>query len=82
MTTERANPLRQGNPAGADVPQLGDRPPPWTKLFLRRSVFVKRFTHEMTLREVPVVARTTKERCSPPNFDREPSPDAQPESAI
>jgi hypothetical protein len=34
-----------------------------SKLFLRRSVFVKRFNHEMTLREVPTErgeARTTR----------------------
>ncbi len=38
------------------------------KLFLRRSVFVKRFTHEMTLREMPgSEARTTY----PPAVDSE-----------
>ena len=81
LTTERANPLRQWNPGWGGCSSARRPVAAVNKLFLRRSVFVKRFTHEMTLREAPAVGADDQERCSPPTFDREPSPDARPESA-
>jgi hypothetical protein len=55
LTTERATPLCQWNP-GWDGCSTARRPAAAVYVFfLRRSVFVKRFTHEMTLREVPAV---------------------------
>jgi hypothetical protein len=44
------------------------------KLSPRRPVFVKRYTHEMTPREVPGRDADDEERCSSPNLDREPNP--------
>src|ERR1700735_493731 len=55
LTTERANPLRQWNPDWGGCSTARRPVAAVNKLFLRRSVFVKRFTHEMTLREVPAV---------------------------
>src|ERR1700735_5745148 len=61
LTTERANPLRQWNPDWGGCPTARRPVAAVNKLFLRRSVFVKRFTHEMTLQEVPgSEARTTR----------------------
>jgi hypothetical protein len=57
LTTERANPLRQCPPGGGGCATARRPAPAASKLFLRRSVFVKRFTHEMTLREVPAASR-------------------------
>jgi hypothetical protein len=57
ITTERANPLRQWN-AGWGGCSTARRPAgAANKLFLRRSVFGKRFTHEMTLLGGPAVRR-------------------------
>ena len=61
LTTERANPLRQWNPDWGGCSTARRPVAAVNKLFLRRPVFVKRFTHEMTLREVPgSKARTTR----------------------
>jgi hypothetical protein len=49
LTTERANPLRQWNPGWGGCSAARRPAAAANKLFLRRSVFVKRFTHEMTL---------------------------------
>ena len=57
LTTERANPLRQWNPDWGGCSTARRPVAAVNTLFLRRSVFVKRFTHEMTLREVPAVRR-------------------------
>ena len=57
LTTERANPLRQWN-SGRGGCSTARRPvAAATKLFLRRPVFVKRFTHEMTLPGVSAARR-------------------------
>ena len=49
LTTERANPLRQWNPGWGGCSAARRPVAAANKLFLRRSVFVKLFTHEMTL---------------------------------
>jgi hypothetical protein len=56
LTTERANPLCQRNPGWGGCSTARRPVAAVNKLFLRRPVFVKRFTHEMTLREVPAQA--------------------------
>src|ERR1035438_5873693 len=57
LTTERANPLRRWNPGWGGCP-AARRPVAAVNVFsLRRPVFVKRSTHEMTPREVPAVRR-------------------------
>src|ERR1022692_4515043 len=81
LTTERANPLCQGNPGWGGCSTARRPVAAVNVFFLRRSVFVKRFTHEMTLREVPAVRRGRPGALQPPNFDREPSPDARHEFA-
>jgi hypothetical protein len=48
LTTERANPLRQWNPGWGGCSTARRPVAAVSKLFLRRSVFVKRVTHEMT----------------------------------
>ena len=57
LTTERANPLRQWNPGWGGCSTARRPVAAVNKLFLRRSVFVKRFTHEMTLREGSLLRR-------------------------
>ena len=57
LTTERANPLRQWNPGWGGCSTARRPVAAVNVFFLRRSVFVKRFTHEMALREVPAVRR-------------------------
>ena len=54
LTTERANPLRQWNPGWGGCSTARRPVAAVNKLFLRRSVFVKRFTHEMTLPAAPL----------------------------
>jgi len=53
LTTERANPLRRWNPGWGRCSTARRPVAAVNKLFLRGPVFVKRFTHEMTLQEVP-----------------------------
>ena len=61
MTTERAYPLRRWNPDWGGCSTARRPVAAVNKLSLRRLVFVKRFTHEMTLQEVPgSEARTTR----------------------
>src|ERR1022692_655728 len=55
MTTERANPLRQWNPGWGGCSTARRPVAAASKLFLRRSACVKRFNHEITLREVSAV---------------------------
>src|ERR1035438_1446170 len=57
LTTERANPLCQWNPDWGGCSTARRPVAAVNVFFLRRSVFVKRFTHEMTMREVPAVRR-------------------------
>ncbi len=57
LTTERANPLCQWNPDWGGSSTARRPVAAVNVFFLRRSVFVKRFTHEMALREVPAVRR-------------------------
>src|SRR5450432_3856198 len=52
LTTERANPLRRWNPGWGGCSAARRPVAAVNVFFLRRPVFVKRFTHEMTLREV------------------------------
>ena len=56
LTTERANPLRQWNPSWGGCSTAWRPVAAVSKLFPKRSVFVKRFNHEMTLLEVPAVS--------------------------
>ena len=60
LTTERANPLRQWNPGRGGCSTARRPVAAVSKLFLRRPVFVKRFTREMTAGSVGSEARTTR----------------------
>jgi predicted GNAT family N-acyltransferase len=51
LTTERANPLRRWNPDWGGCPTARRPVAAVNALCQRRSVFVKRFTHEMTRRD-------------------------------